>query len=64
MRSEDIDGILDFSYFAKQQLDIAPEALQGLISQLQGYVAEQMVPHHLEAQGHDVTVPVTSNQER
>ena len=64
MRSEDIDGILDFSYFAKQQLDIAPEALQGLISQLQGYVAEQMVPHHLEAQGHDVTFPETSNQER
>lgn len=62
-RSEDIDGILDFAYFAKQQFELSPEALQGSISQLQGYVAERLVAHHLEAQGYDVSFPDASNQE-
>jgi hypothetical protein len=62
-RAEDLDSILSFARFAEAQQDLAEVALHGSVSQMQGYVAEQVVAHHLEAQGYDVTFPDVSNQE-
>ncbi len=62
-RAEDLDSILSFARFAEAQRDLAEAALRGSVSQMQGYVAERVVAHHLEAQGYDVTFPHVSNQE-
>ncbi|WP_183360013.1 hypothetical protein [Geomonas limicola] len=62
-RSEDLHSIFNFSLFAKRLDDLSSERLVGSVSQMQGYVAERLVAHHLEAQGHDVVFPSVSNQE-
>lgn len=62
-RAEDLKSVFAFSSFAEQHAELAGAQLDGSISQLQGYVAEQLVAHHMEALGHDVTFPATSNQE-
>lgn len=58
-RSEDLSSLFSLSQFAKT-VDI--ETATGDMSQLQGYVAEQMIAQKLEAAGHDVRFPETSNQ--
>lgn len=60
-RAADVDGVLSFARFADTKADISGASLEGLNSQLQGYVAEQAAAHHLIAQGHDVFFPNTAN---
>ena len=60
-RSADVDGVLSFAHFADTKANLAGESLDGLHSQLQGYVAEQIAAQHLIAQGHDVFFPETAN---
>lgn len=58
-RSEDLGSLFSLARFAKTiDLDITT----GDMAQLQGYVAEQMIAGKLEAAGHDVQFPETSNQ--
>lgn len=60
-RAADVNGILSFARFADTKADLSGASLDGLHSQLQGYVAEQIAAHHLIAQGHDVWFPHTAN---
>lgn len=60
-RAADVDGVLSFAHFANTKADLSGVSLDGLHSQLQGYVAEQIAAHHLIAQGHDVLFPATAN---
>lgn len=62
-RSEDLHSIFKFSVFSERFEAMSGEELAGNSNQMQGYVAERLVAHHLEAQGHDVVFPSTSNQE-
>jgi hypothetical protein len=62
-RQEDLHNFLSFAHFADHQQELTGTALAGSISNLQGYVAERVVAHHLEAAGHDVSFPDISNQE-
>lgn len=58
-RSEDLSHLFSLSQFSK---GVDTTTLSGDFAQLQGYVAEQMVAAELEAKGHDVEFPETSNQ--
>ncbi len=60
-RAADVDGVLSFARFADTKADLSGASLDGLHSQLQGYVAEQLAAQHLIAQGHDVWFPHTAN---
>jgi hypothetical protein len=60
-RAADVDSVLSFARFADTKSDLTGASLDGLHSQLQGYVAEQIAAHHLIAQGHDVVFPGTAN---
>jgi hypothetical protein len=60
-RAGDVDGVLSFASFADSKADLSGASLDGLHSELQGYVAEQIEAHHLIAQGHDVQFPDTPN---
>ena len=53
--------MLSFARFADTKADLAGRHLEGLTSNLQGYVAEQLAAQHLIAQGHDVLFPDTPN---
>src|SRR5579884_651312 len=59
-RAADVDGVLSFARFADRKADLSGASLDGLHSQLQGYVAEQVVAHHLLAEHHDVSFPETA----
>lgn len=58
-RTEDLSTLFSLSEFA-QTVDTS--SLTGDMAQLQGYVAERMVATELQAHGHDVVFPTTSNQ--
>ncbi len=60
-RAADVDSMLSFAHFAETKAHLSNASLNGLHSELQGYVAEQIAAHHLMAQGHDVTFPHTPN---
>lgn len=60
-RAADVDSVLSFARFAETKSDLTGASLDGLHSQLQGYVAEQIAAHHLIAQGHDVLFPETAS---
>jgi hypothetical protein len=60
-RAADVDSVLSFARFADTKADLTGASLNGLHSELQGYVAEQIEAHHLIAQGHDVLFPDTAN---
>lgn len=60
----DVDSVLSFARFAETKADLSGASLDGLHSQLQGYVAEQIAAQHLIAQGHDVLFPHTGKQSR
>lgn len=57
-RTEDLSSLFTLSQFAS---GIDPTVLTGDMAQLQGYVAEQMLAAELQAKGHDVEFPETSN---
>ncbi|MBT2644630.1 hypothetical protein J7I80_20650 [Bacillus sp. ISL-41] len=57
-RTEDLSSLFTLSQFAGT---IDTETLTGDMAQLQGYVAEQMIAAELQAKGHDVEFPETSN---
>jgi len=57
-RTEDLSSLFSLSQFSSQ---IDRTILTGDIAQLQGYVAEQMIAVELQAKGHDVEFPETSN---
>jgi uncharacterized membrane protein len=57
-RSEDFSSLFTLSQFAGT---IDTGTLTGDMAQLQGYVAEQMIAAELQAKGHDVEFPETSN---
>lgn len=60
-RASDVDSVLSFARFAETKSVLTGASLDGLHSELQGYVAEQIVAHHLVTQGHDVSFPHTAN---
>lgn len=60
-RAADVDSVLSFARFADTKADLTGASLDGLHSELQGYVAEQIEAHHMVAQGHDVLFPDTPN---
>lgn len=60
-RAADVDSVLSFARFTDTKADLTGARLDGLHSELQGYVAEQIEAHHLIAQGHDVMFPDTAN---
>lgn len=60
-RSADVDSVLSFARFADTKADLSGASLDGLHSELQGYVAEQLAAEHLQAQGHDVVFPLSAN---
>lgn len=62
-RHADLHNFLCFAHFAEHHEELTGQALNGSISNLQGYVAERVVAQHLEAAGHDVSFPEASNQE-
>lgn len=57
-RTEDLSSLFTLSQFAGT---IDTGTLTGDLAQLQGYVAEQMIAAELQAKGHDVEFPETSN---
>lgn len=58
-RAEDLSSLFAFSRFAGT---VDTTVNTGDIAQIQGYVAERMVAAELQAKGHDVEFPQTSNQ--
>lgn len=58
-RSEDLSSLFTLSQFASH---IDTSSLTGDMAQLQGYVAEQLLAAELQAKGHEVEFPATSNQ--
>ena len=60
-RSADVDSVLSFARFADTKADLSGASLDGLHSELQGYVAEQLAAEHLQAHGHDVVFPDSAN---
>ncbi len=58
-REEDLSHLFSLSEFAKT---VDTTSLTGNMAQLQGYVAERMIGSELQARGHDVEFPATSNQ--
>jgi hypothetical protein len=58
-RTEDLSHLFSLSEFAKS---VDTTTLTGDMAQLQGYVAERMIGSELQARGHDVEFPSTSNQ--
>lgn len=61
-RAEDLSGFFDFSVFAESVDEMSVEAARGALSNLKGYVAEQMVAAELVGRGYVVDFPATSNQ--
>lgn len=61
-RSDDLNNIFNFALFAQQQERLFGEARTGSVNQIQGYLAERIVAHHLMVQGHDVSFPAIPNQ--
>ncbi|MBM7660384.1 putative membrane protein [Bacillus mesophilus] len=57
-RTEDLSNLFSLSQFASQ---VDTTVLTGDIAQIQGYVAEQMLAIELQAKGHDIEFPTTSN---
>lgn len=57
-RTEDLSSLFTLSQFAGT---VNTETLTGDMAQLQGYVAEQMIAAELQAKGHDIEFPETSN---
>lgn len=57
-RQEDLSHLFSLSQFARE---VDTTVNTGDMAQLQGYVAEQMVAAELQAKGHDVEFPETSN---
>jgi len=61
-RVEDLADPLAFAAFARQIESLAPAGTLGAVSNVKGYVAEQIVAAELVAHGYQVTFPDTSNQ--
>lgn len=61
-RSEDLDSVFSFSAFARNIESLPKSNYLGNISQMQGYVAEQVAAWQLQSQGYEVSFPKTSNQ--
>lgn len=59
-RSEDLSSLFTLSQFSSQ---IDTITLTGDIAQLQGFVDEQMIAAELQAKGHDVEFPTTSQRD-
>jgi hypothetical protein len=61
-RAADLSDIPSFVTFADSLSNRPSLSLSGDISQIQGYVAEQLVAYSLRSQGAEVELPSTSNQ--
>lgn len=61
-RIDDLGDKISFSEFAQDIMSLESSAFTGSISNLKGYVAEQVVAMQLTLQGHDVQFPGTSNE--
>lgn len=57
-RTEDLSSLFTLNQFSS---GIDTSVITGDIAQLQGYVAEQMIAAELQAKGHEVEFPQTSN---
>lgn len=60
-RAEDLAGIFDFGVFADGVRNLGGDSLAGAENHLRGYVAEQLVATRLVEYGHQVELPVSSN---
>lgn len=60
-READIDYLVSFGAFAERHEALAGAARTGFESNLQGYVAEQIVATRLVEQGHQVSFPEAAN---
>jgi uncharacterized membrane protein len=61
-RADVLDDPLAFADFARKIHEMSPTAYTGAISNIKGYVAEQVVAAELIAQGHQVSFPEVSNE--
>lgn len=61
-RVPDLSDPLEFAAFAHAVTSLSADAQLGAISNLKGYVAEQVVASQLVQQGHIVEFPATSNE--
>jgi hypothetical protein len=61
-RMPDLSDPLEFAAFAHAVASLGAEAQLGAISNLKGYVAEQVVASQLVQQGHIVEFPATANE--
>ena len=61
-RVEDVSDLAAFSVFADKLQALSPSGVVGAVSNVKGYVAEQLVAAELASQGHQVEFPETSNQ--
>lgn len=61
-RIPDLSDPLEFAAFAHAVASLGAEAQLGAISNLKGYVAEQVVASQLVQQGHIVEFPATANE--
>jgi hypothetical protein len=62
-RIAELDSTFAFSQYAEEVLSRDSELVVGTVSNLKGYVAEFLAAAQLNAEGHVVTMPETSNQE-
>lgn len=62
-RTVDITSKMDFASFASEVMSKSPSSINGTISNLKGYVSEQVVAAQLVAKGHHIEFPNASNQE-
>ncbi|MGH8453972.1 MAG: hypothetical protein ACRESW_05415, partial [Nevskiales bacterium] len=61
-RLDVLDNPLAFADFARRIQELSPAGIAGAISNVKGYVAEQVVAAELVAKGHQVEFPATSNE--
>ena len=61
-RAADLSDIPAFVSFADSLSDLPSSSFDGNVSQVQGYVAEQLIAQGLRSQGAEVEFPATSNQ--
>jgi hypothetical protein len=60
-RSQEITSRFDFATFADEAMRMAPTSINGTVSNLKGYVSEQVVVSELASKGHHVELPTSAN---
>lgn len=61
-RKEDLVDIFDYRNFSERLEGLSPESFIGNVSQIKGYVGEQLVAQRLQSEGNEVSFPENANQ--